>query len=603
MVSGDCPENLLNRRVVMLDVGSLVAGTMYRGQFEERLKKVIEEVKKTQTILFIDEMHMLVGAGAANSSVDAANILKPALARGEVQCIGATTLNEYRKHIESDAALERRFQPVMVGEPTVEETIDILRGIRERYEEHHRLRITDESLEHAAHLAARYIHDRFLPDKAIDVIDEAASRVRMYRGQQQSSLHDAMRDLKALQQEKEEAFSAQRFEEAARLRAQERELREEIEELRLLEPTQETCLEVTPDDVAEVVAMWTGVPVSRIADEEGERLLKMEEALHKRIVGQEEAISAVAKAVRRARAGLKDPKRPVGSFLFLGPTGVGKTELAKTLAEFLFGSEEALLQLDMSEFTERHSVARLVGAPPGYVGYEDAGQLTEAIRRRPYSVVCFDEIEKAHPEALNMLLQIMEDGHLSDAKGHQVNFRNAVIIMTSNIGADVISRQVQIGFSLAKDQSDQQEAREYKDMRNKLLNELRRTFRPEFINRIDSVIVFKPLTEEEIGEIVRLEVAKVSDRLSQQRIRVTITEAARKHLSEQGYDRNFGARPLRRVIQQSIEDELSEAFLRGDVREGDWVEFDYADGRMTFNVREQGEDGEQAEKELPAVLN
>ncbi|MGI6207379.1 MAG: ATP-dependent Clp protease ATP-binding subunit [Anaerolineae bacterium] len=603
MVSGDCPENLLNRRVVMLDVGSLVAGTMYRGQFEERLKKVIEEVKKTQTILFIDEMHMLVGAGAANSSVDAANILKPALARGEVQCIGATTLNEYRKHIESDAALERRFQPVMVGEPTVEETIDILRGIRERYEEHHRLRITDESLEHAAHLAARYIHDRFLPDKAIDVIDEAASRVRMYRGQQQSSLHDAMRNLKALQQEKEEAFSAQRFEEAARLRAQERELREEIEELRLLEPTQETCLEVTPDDVAEVVAMWTGVPVSRIADEEGERLLKMEEALHKRIVGQEEAISAVAKAVRRARAGLKDPKRPVGSFLFLGPTGVGKTELAKTLAEFLFGSEEALLQLDMSEFTERHSVARLVGAPPGYVGYEDAGQLTEAIRRRPYSVVCFDEIEKAHPEALNMLLQIMEDGHLSDAKGHQVNFRNAVIIMTSNIGADVISRQVQIGFSLAKDQSDQQEAREYKDMRNKLLNELRRTFRPEFINRIDSVIVFKPLTEEEIGEIVRLEVAKVSDRLSQQRIRVTITEAARKHLSEQGYDRNFGARPLRRVIQQSIEDELSEAFLRGDVREGDWVEFDYADGRMTFNVREQGEDGEQAEKELPAVLN
>ncbi|NPV09218.1 MAG: ATP-dependent Clp protease ATP-binding subunit [Anaerolineae bacterium] len=603
MVSGDIPDNLLNRRVVMLDVGSLVAGTMYRGQFEERLKKVIEEVKKTQTILFIDEMHMLVGAGAANSSVDAANILKPALARGEVQCIGATTLNEYRKHIESDAALERRFQPVMVDEPTVEETIEILRGIKERYEEHHRLRIRDESLEHAARLAARYIHDRYLPDKAIDVIDEAASRVRMYRGQQQTTLQDAMRNLKALQQEKEEAFSAQRFEEAARLRAQERELREEIEELRMVEPTHEKGLEVTPEDVAEVVAMWTGVPVARIADEEGERLLKMEDALHKRIVGQEEAISAVARAVRRARAGLKDPKRPIGSFLFLGPTGVGKTELAKTLAEFLFGSEDALLQLDMSEFTERHSVARLVGAPPGYVGYEDAGQLTEAIRRRPYSVVCFDEIEKAHPEALNMLLQIMEDGHLSDAKGHQVNFQNTVVIMTSNIGADVISRQAQIGFSLARSHSEEQQASDYKDMRNKLLNELRRTFRPEFINRIDSVIVFKPLSEEEIERIVELEVAKVSERLHQQHIRVTVTDSARRHLSEQGYDRNFGARPLRRVIQQTIEDELSEAFLKGEVQEGDWVEFDYADDEMRFTIREEGEGGDQAEKELPAVLS
>ena len=604
LVAGEIPENLLNRRVVMLDVGSLVAGTMYRGQFEERLKKVIEEVKRSQAILFIDEMHMLVGAGAANSSVDAANILKPALARGEVQCIGATTLEEYRKHIESDAALERRFQPVMVDEPTIEETIEILRGIRERYEEHHRLSITDASLEEAARLAARYIHDRFLPDKAIDVIDEAGSRVRMYRGTQQNALQDAMRNLRALQQEKEEAFSAQRFEEAARLRAQERELREEIEELRLLEPSSEQRLQVTPDDVAEVVAMWTGVPVARIAGEESEKLLQMEEALHKRIVGQDEAISAVAKAVRRARAGLKDPKRPIGSFLFLGPTGVGKTYLAKTLAEFMFGTEDALLQLDMSEFTERHSVARLVGAPPGYIGYEDAGQLTETIRRRPYTVVCFDEVEKAHPEALNMLLQIMEDGHLSDAKGHKVSFRNSIIIMTSNIGADVISKQAHIGFSLGKDLEKEREADEYKDMRSKLLNELRHSLRPEFINRIDSIIVFKPLSKEDIEQIVDLEVAQVSERLHERKVEVTITPAARAHLAEEGYDRNFGARPLRRVIQREVEDELSEAFLRGDVREGDHVEFDYVDERMHLTVCNRPPDtgNDEPQKELPALM-
>ena len=603
MVDGNIPENLMNRRVIMLDVGSLVAGTMYRGQFEERLKKVIDEVKKTRSILFIDEMHMLVGAGAANSSVDAANILKPALARGEVQCIGATTLDEYRKHIESDAALERRFQPVTVNEPTVDETIAILRGIRERYEEHHRLSIRDDSLEHAARLAARFIHDRFLPDKAIDVIDEAASRVRMYRGHSPTTLRDAMLCLKALQQEKEDAFSAQRFDEASRLRVQERELRDEIADLTQIEPKREDRLEVTPDDVAEVVAMWTGVPVVAIDEEEGERLLKMEEALHERIVGQDEAISALARAVRRARAGLKDPKRPIGSFLFLGPTGVGKTELAKALAEFMFGTEEALLQLDMSEFTERHSVARLVGAPPGYVGYEEAGQLTEAIRRRPYSVVCFDELEKAHPEALNMLLQIMEDGHLADAKGHRVSFRNAAIIMTSNIGADVISRQSQIGFGLGRSHGEDQEASDYKDMRSKLLNELRRTFKPEFINRVDSVIVFKPLTEDEIELIVDREVSKVSERLTQHHIRVTITAAARRHLAEQGYEREFGARPLRRVIQNTIEDELSEAFLRGEVHEKDWVEFDYTDGKMTFAVRTSEDSSQEAQPELPAVVS
>jgi len=602
LVAGEIPDILMDRRVIQLDVGSLVAGTMYRGQFEERLKKVIEEVKKSQSILFIDEMHMLVGAGAANSSVDAANILKPALARGEIQCIGATTLDEYRKHIESDAALERRFQPVMVDEPNVEETIEILHGIKQRYEEHHRLTISNESLETAARLASRYIHDRFLPDKAIDVIDEAASRVRMYRGSQPSALRTAMHNLRNLQQEKEEAFGAQRFEEAARLRMKERELLEEIEELRVTEGEREERLEVTPEDVKEVISMWTGVPVSRIAGEEGERLLHMEEVLHQRIVGQNEAISAVSRAVRRARAGLKDPKRPIGSFMFLGPTGVGKTELAKALAEFLFGSEEAMLQLDMSEFTERHSVARLVGAPPGYIGYEDAGQLTEALRRRPYSVVCFDEVEKAHPEALNMLLQVMEDGHLSDAKGHKVSFRNALVIMTSNIGADVISRQSRLGFSLGEGR--EQEADEYKEMRKKLLGELRKTFKPEFINRIDSVIVFRPLNSEEIEQIVELEVKKVGERLKDKNIRLSITESARAYLAKEGYDRNFGARPLKRLIQREVEDELSEAFLRGEVREGDWVEFDYSDGKMQVEIRGKADGAEstEPEAELPAMM-
>ena len=602
LVSGDIPESLINRRVIMLDVGSLVAGTMYRGQFEERLKKVIEEVKKSQSILFIDEMHMLVGAGAANSSVDAANILKPALARGEVQCIGATTLEEYRKHIESDAALERRFQPVMVEEPSVDETVEILRGIRERYEQHHRLSISDESLLAAARLGARYIHDRFLPDKAIDLVDEAASRVRMYRGPQQNALQEAMRNLRALQQEKEEAFSAQRFEEAARLRLQERELRQEIDELRVSEPAMDQRLEVTPEDIAEVVATWTGVPVSRIAGEEGERLLQMEAVLHQRIVGQDEAIEAVARAVRRSRAGLQDPKRPIGSFLFLGPSGVGKTELAKALAEFMFGTEEALLQLDMSEFTERHSVARLVGAPPGYIGYEDAGQLTEHLRRRPYSVICFDEVEKAHPEALNMLLQIMEDGHLSDAKGHKVSFRNAIIIMTSNVGAEVISRDSNLGFSLGS--VGNREAADFKEMRSKLLAELRKTFKPEFINRIDSVIVFKPLTREEIEKIVDLEVAKVATRLSDRDVKVSVTPSAAAHLAEEGYDRNFGARPLRRVIQRLVEDELSEGFLRGEVHDGDSVEFDYADGKMSFRVvaHRAGGGSHEPEHELPALM-
>ncbi|MDI7276545.1 MAG: ATP-dependent Clp protease ATP-binding subunit, partial [Anaerolineae bacterium] len=491
IVNGETPDSLLNKRVVRLDVGSLVAGTMYRGQFEERLKRVIDEIKNSDTIIFIDELHMLVGAGAAGSSVDAANILKPALSRGELQCIGATTLNEYRKHIESDAALERRFQPVMVDEPTIEETIDILKGVRSRYEEHHRLEISDEALISAAHLAARYVPDRFLPDKAIDLIDEAASRVRVYKAFRTMGVRETFRQLRSIQQQKQEAFSAERFDDALALRQEEEALRSKLEQLRLgwRDSSEGSGLRVTEEDVAEIVAMWTGVPVTRIVGEESARLLKMEEALHARIVGQDEAVATVAKAVRRARAGLKDPKRPIGSFIFLGPTGVGKTELAKALAEFMFGSDDALIQLDMSEFMERHTVSRLVGAPPGYVGYEEAGQLTEAIRRRPYSVVCFDEVEKAHPEAFNMLLQIMEDGHLSDAKGHKVDFRNCIVIMTSNVGAEFLARDGSLGFSLVRD--EEQTAEEaHQRMRDKILGELKRTFRPEFLNRVDAVVVF-----------------------------------------------------------------------------------------------------------------
>jgi ATP-dependent Clp protease ATP-binding subunit ClpC len=477
IVAGDVPEQLLDKRVLQLDIGSLVAGTIYRGQFEERLKKVIDEIKGSESILFIDELHMLVGAGAAGSSVDAANILKPALARGELQCIGATTLEEYRKHIEGDAALERRFQPVYVDEPSVEETIAILHGVKSLYEEHHKLLISDDALDAAARLSARYITDRYLPDKAIDVIDEAASRVRMYKMPQSSSLKDTFSAIKSVQREKDEAIDAQRWAEATALRDRERELKSQLEQLRVGWDSGSASVAVMANDVAEIVSMWTGVPLMQLEAEESERLLNMEEELHKRIVGQDEAIRTISRAVRRARAGLKDPKRPIGSFLFLGPTGVGKTELAKALAEFMFGSEEALLQLDMSEFMERHTVSRLVGAPPGYIGYEDAGQLTETVRRRPFTVVCFDEVEKAHPEAANMLLQIMEDGHLSDAKGHKVDFRNTIILMTSNVGADVIGRSTALGFGRQRDAAQTEKAA-YDDMKEKVLGELKRIFRP-----------------------------------------------------------------------------------------------------------------------------
>ncbi len=590
IVNGETPDSLLNKRVVRLDVGSLVAGTMYRGQFEERLKRVIDEIKNSDTIIFIDELHMLVGAGAAGSSVDAANILKPALSRGELQCIGATTLNEYRKHIESDAALERRFQPVMVDEPTVEETIEILRGVRSRYEEHHRLEITDEALVAAAHLAARYVPDRFLPDKAIDLIDEAASRVRVYKAFRTMGVRETFRQLRAIQQQKQEAFSAERFDEALALRQEEEALRSKLEQLRLgwRDSSEGSGLRVTEEDVAEIVSMWTGVPVTRIVGEESERLLKMEEALHARIVGQDEAVSTVAKAVRRARAGLKDPKRPIGSFIFLGPTGVGKTELAKALAEFMFGSDDALIQLDMSEFMERHTVSRLVGAPPGYVGYEEAGQLTEAIRRRPYSVVCFDEVEKAHPEAFNMLLQIMEDGHLSDAKGHKVDFRNCIIIMTSNIGAEYLTRDAPLGFSLVRneDESDQEA---YERMRDKILSELKRTFRPEFLNRLDAVVVFHRLTREQIRKIVDLNLARVAQRVEEQHVTLEFTDEAKELLAERGYDPQFGARPLRRVIQQLVEDPLSEIILNSDLRAPVTIRVERNGDELTMTSRPMAE--------------
>lgn len=572
IVDGDVPAPLLGKRVLQLDVGSLVAGTMYRGQFEERLKKVIDELKASEAILFIDEAHMLVGAGAAGSSVDAANILKPALSRGELQVIGATTLDEYRKHIESDSALERRFQPVLVDEPTVDETIDILRGVRGAYEEHHRLRISDEALDAAARLSARYVTERFLPDKAIDLIDESASRVRMYKSPAAQEAKEISEELKKLRRSRVEADEEGREEESETLQAREGELEARLESLRNTWD-RDTSPIVSVDDIAELIAMWTGVPVMQIAEEESERLLRMEEEMQKEIVGQNEAIEAISKAVRRARAGLKDPKRPIGSFIFLGPTGVGKTELTKALARFLFGSEDALVQLDMSEFMERHSVSRLVGAPPGYVGYEDAGQLTEALRRRPYSIVVFDEVEKAHPEAHNMLLQIMEEGHLSDARGRKVDFRNAIIVMTSNVGADVIMRKGDIGFNLKVDEQLEEEI-EYKDMRKKLTDALKRVFRPEFINRVDSIIVFRALNKKDLHAIVHLELAKVAERLEENDLTLEPTDAAIDLLSELGYDREFGARPLKRVIRQRIEDPLSEALLSEDFAEGDTVIID-----------------------------
>jgi ATP-dependent Clp protease ATP-binding subunit ClpC len=598
IVEGDVPTPLLNKRLLQLDVGSLVAGTMYRGQFEERLKRVIEELKSSGAILFIDEVHMLVGAGAAGSSVDAANILKPALSRGELQVIGATTMDEYRKHIESDAALERRFQPIMVEEPTPDETIEILRGVRSAYEEHHRLTISDEALEAAVQLSSRYVTERFLPDKAIDLIDESSSRVRMYKSPAAKTSKDLMGQLREIRHNHAMALEDGRYDDAQEILERQESLERQLERLRTGWDRVSAPV-VTADDIAEVVAMWTGVPVMQIATEESQRLLQMEEELRKSIIGQEEAIQAIARAVRRSRAGLKDPRRPIGSFIFLGPTGVGKTELTKTLARFLFGSEDALIQLDMSEFMERHSVSRLVGAPPGYVGYEDAGQLTEALRRRPYSIVVFDEIEKAHPEAHNMLLQIMEEGHLSDARGRKVDFRNAIIVMTSNIGADMIKRQAGLGFSLKRDE-EMEERLAYEDMRKKLMESLRRVFRPEFINRVDSVMVFHSLTKENIREIVHLELHKVAQRLEENAIVLTSTPEAVELIAELGFDVDMGARPLKRVIQQKVEDPLSDALLSGQFDDGDTVLVDVVEGEITLR-RAEGEPSSNNAEAVPAA--
>ena len=573
ITEGDVPAPLMNKRVLQLDVASLVAGTMYRGQFEERLKRII------------DEVHMLVGAGAAGSSVDAANILKPALSRGELQVIGATTMDEYRKHIESDAALERRFQPVQVDEPSEEETIQILKGIRGAYEEHHHLVISDEALEAATHLSSRYVTERFLPDKAIDLIDESSSRVRMYKSPAAKYAKDLFGQLRQARQNRSLAQEEGNSEDIKEWEERETDLGQQIERMRTGWDRANSPV-VSAEDIAEVVSMWTGVPLMQLAEAESQRLLKMEDELRKGIIGQEDAIVAISRAVRRARAGLKDPKRPIGSFMFLGPTGVGKTELTKTLAKFMFGSEEAAIQLDMSEFMERHTAARLVGAPPGYVGYEDAGQLTEALRRRPYSIIVFDEIEKAHPEVHNMLLQIMEEGHLSDAKGRKVDFRNAIIVMTSNIGADMIKNQTSLGFALKRDEATE-ERLSYEDMRKKLNESLKRAFRPEFINRMDSVIIFRSLNKEDIQQIVSLELAKVSERLKEHNLVLAASEEALTSLATLGYDTEFGARPLRRVIQQKVEDPLSDRLLAGEFVNGDSIVIDVnEDGELVLSKAE-----------------
>jgi ATP-dependent Clp protease ATP-binding subunit ClpC len=584
IVAGNVPETLQGRRLLTLDIGSLVAGTKYRGEFEERLKKVIEEIKAAgNCILFIDEIHMLVGAGAAEGAVDAANILKPSLARGELQCVGATTLDDYRKHIERDAALERRLQPVLVEEPSVEETIEILMGIKSRYEDHHKLIITEEAVKAAAQLAARFVSDRFLPDKAIDLVDEAASRVRITRSSAPPSLKEAMHGLDGLRREKETAISSQQYEYAAELRDREMKLQQKLDEM---EEGWENEREfskpaVLEEDIAEVVSMWTGIPVSRIASEESARLLRMEESLHDRVVGQDEAITAVAKAVRRARAGLKDPRRPIGVFIFLGPTGVGKTHLARVLSEFMFGSEDAMIKLDMSEFMERHTVSRLVGAPPGYVGYDDAGQLTDTVRRKSYCLILLDEIEKAHPEVFNMLLQIFDDGHLTDAKGRKVDFRNTILIMTSNVGSDLIRRETAIGFSTKTDEAKTVEQR-YAKMREKVLNELKNTFRPEFLNRVDSTVVFHALSREHIRDIVDFMLRDVDAQLSFKGVSLEVTDAAKEWLGGRGYDEMFGARPLRRLIQNEVEDRLSEALLQGQFGPGDKVVVDCVDDDLTL---------------------
>ena len=585
--SGDVPEALQGKRLVTLDMGALVAGTKYRGEFEERLKKVIEEIKSSgNCVLFIDEIHTIVGAGAAEGAVDASNILKPSLARGELQCIGATTLDDYRKYVERDPALERRLQPVRVEEPSNEDTIEILMGIRSRYEDHHNVNITDEAIRTAATLAARFIPDRFLPDKAIDLIDEAGSRVRLRGSVTPTAVKDAKESLEQVRKEKDEAIASQQYERAAELR--DRELRH-TDELDTLEKEWQESLgkdraEVTEEDIAEVVSMWTGIPVTRLAAEETERLLNMEQELHKRIIGQDEAIVNIAKSVRRARAGLKDPRRPIGVFMFLGPTGVGKTELVRAMAEFMFGNEDAMIRLDMSEFQERHTVARLIGAPPGYVGYDEGGQLTEGVRRKNYCAILLDEIEKAHPDVFNILLQIFDAGQLTDARGRRVDFRNSILVMTSNLGSDLIKRETTLGFTVKSDDA-QTAAASYERMKEKVMDEVKRFFRPEFLNRIDATIVFHQLDETEILAIVDLMMDQVRKELEEKKIGLELTEEAKKHLAEKGFDPVLGARPLRRLIQNEVEDALSDEVLGGHLNNGDVAVVDFEDDKIVIRIK------------------
>ncbi len=579
IIAGNIPEILKNKRVFTLDLSSMIAGAKYRGEFEERLKKAMEEIQNAgNVILFIDEMHTLIGAGAAEGAIDASNILKPSLSRGELQVIGATTLNEYRKYVEKDAALERRFQPVNVGEPSIEETIAILKGIRDKYEAHHGVKITDEALEASAKLSARYITDRFLPDKAIDLMDEASSRTRLTTLTAPKELKDLETQLASVKAEKDEAIKSQEFEKAASLRDKEKELSDALATERDTWQKSNAIKTdtVTDEDIASIVSDWTGIPVKRLAEEESERLKNMEEILHRRVIGQDEAVSAAARAIRRGRVGLKDPKRPIGSFIFLGPTGVGKTELSKAIAEAIFGDEDAIIRIDMSEYMEKHTVSRLVGSPPGYVGYDEGGQLTEKVRRKPYSVVLFDEIEKAHPDVFNILLQILEDGILTDSQGRRVDFRNTIIIMTSNVGARQITERKQLGFG----GSEEQAKTDYENIKGNVMGELKRAFRPEFLNRIDDIIVFHPLLEEDIQKIASLMLKTLTERLSQNDITATFTESTISALAKEGFDPVYGARPLRRAIQAKLEDLFAEEMLDGKVSAGDNVTVDYQDGKF-----------------------
>lgn len=583
IVEGNVPETLKDKRVVTLDLSSMVAGAKYRGEFEDRLKKSIEEIRNAgNVVLFIDELHTIVGAGAAEGAIDAANILKPLLARGEIQIIGATTQDEYRKHIEKDAALERRFQPITIGEPTQEEAIEILKGIRDKYEAHHKVKITDKAVEAAVRMSSRYINDRFLPDKAIDLIDEASSMVRLKSFTAPTDLKDLEHKIEDLHKMKEDCIVNQEFEKAASLRDEENKLKEELSSKKdswNMENSKNTQI-VTEEEIASIIGSWTGIPVSRLAQEETERLKNMESVLHKRVIGQEDAVRAVSRAIRRGRVGLKDPKRPVGSFIFSGPTGVGKTELSKALAEALFGDESLMIRIDMSEYMEKHSVSRLVGSPPGYVGYDEGGQLTEKVRRKPYSVVLFDEIEKAHPDVFNMLLQILDDGRLTDSTGRVVDFRNTVIIMTSNVGAREIVEPKRLGFGSLEENV----ARDYEDMKKNVMTELKKTFRPEFLNRVDEIIVFHPLNRDEIKNIAALMLKETSKRLGQTRIKISFSDEVAGYLAEKGYDKTYGARPLKRAIQDQIEDRLAEAILDGKVKEGDSVSITFSDGKLDIQT-------------------